>query len=366
MKKIIGLFVFILLISCSESDNEISLPTSKQLNFSVLEYTSNGSIIGDLNLPASPSNYGLSIVSQNPENAFSLDSATGNIKVANSSLFDFDLYKTISGKVKVVLENSEKITDILIRVEDDYRVLNGGVQIENQFALDMFLEGKYDKVNGGISLFSQEINNLDGFYTLKSSYSFTLVNTSIKNLDGLRNLSKIDKAPSAAGFSGFTLVDNLQLENIDGLSNLIESNFITIENSPYLKNIDGLSNLEQCQIISIERNNSIQNIDAFSKLNKPMSQFLIGSNDNLQNIDGLKNIPSTSGYVTISNNKKLKSVNLVSLTSCSYLQIINNSELNDFCGLTHFFNNNTSFSNYDIYSNKFNPNVQDMSSGNCS
>ncbi|MDN3725543.1 cadherin repeat domain-containing protein, partial [Aequorivita sp. SDUM287046] len=109
MKKIKTIFSFTMVIaivvlsflSCSKDSNDDSNPfettvTTSDFSISMDENPSDGFIIGTVSGTTNQGSVTFSIIEQSPANAFTIDAASGELKVLNKVLFDFETNPTIT------------------------------------------------------------------------------------------------------------------------------------------------------------------------------------------------------------------------------------------------------------------------------
>ncbi|UOY06819.1 fibronectin type III domain-containing protein [Muricauda sp. SCSIO 64092] len=186
-----------------------------------------------------------------------------------------------------------------------------------------------------------KLKNLDELLNVtsfehESLISFIGINDSLTNIDGLKNVTKIN--------SRLEISSNNNLENIDGLMGLTSiGQDLIIQGNPKLENIDGLANLVDFdQDLSIRGNVSLTNLDGLSKITT-VNFLLVSDNENLDNINGLNNISSV-GF------------------GCTFLR---NTSLKDFCVFQSIISNSNEFE-FITSENLYNPSKQDVIEGNCS
>ena len=129
--SILFLISTLIFVSCSkESDDpnptEITVFTS---DFSRImdENPTNGQVIGNVQGRTNQGTVIFSITEQNPAGAFSINSASGELKVADASIFDFETNPTISGTVNIANGAVSKNALVTISLND----LNGKDLIHN-------------------------------------------------------------------------------------------------------------------------------------------------------------------------------------------------------------------------------------------
>lgn len=109
-----------------------------------------------------------------------------------------------------------------------------------------------EEINGGLSMFSNELKNIDGFKKVKEiKGSVSIRANSLENLDGFKNMNE---------FKGDFFLNSNSIENLDGLSNLKEVGGKFSVTGNKLNSIKGLTNLTSVgdDINSKERTFSIQ------------------------------------------------------------------------------------------------------------
>ena len=143
--------------------------------------------------------------------------------------------------------------------------------------------------------------------------------TSIKNLDGLANLTSVGGT--------LTIYLNYAPTNLDGLANLTSvGGYLEIEGNDALTNLDGLANLTSVGgYLRIYRNYALTNLDGLANLTSVGGDLLIAYNDALTNLDGLANLTSVGGLLAIGFNPALTNLDgLANLTSVGDLLISGN------------------------------------------
>ena len=103
--------------------NDVNEVSAQNINLTIDENPSNGAIVGTL--PASGSNLTYTITFQNPAGAFNIDANTGELSVADETLFDFETNpnmlatisvsngtQSVSANASVVLNNVNELGDI--------------------------------------------------------------------------------------------------------------------------------------------------------------------------------------------------------------------------------------------------------------
>ena len=101
--KVILLFAFALLISCTDSNEELINVNVSVSNFSISidENPNNNTSLGVIEATTNEGDLTFSITEQVPNNAFEINSTTGELVVLNNELFNFEINPIITGIVKV-------------------------------------------------------------------------------------------------------------------------------------------------------------------------------------------------------------------------------------------------------------------------
>lgn len=425
--------LFLIQISCGkedESNNEeqISITLSDfKIDFNELPQANKS--IGFIQGNTNKGGLTFSIISQSPENSMTINPETGELRVLNESLYDFDINPIITGTVNARNGEVSKNCNITITVINIERIYNGSILLQSQEQLDSFGANKYDRINGTLTLYGSGIVNANSLSSIKFIDGDLLIGaTNIENVDWLQNVNLLDDSYIFIEF-------NNKLKNLNGLQNITArlSN-LEIWLNPLLENIDGLKNITNViGRIYISENYKLKNLNGLSGIKNPLYNVYIIGNLELVNTDGLSNIPKIyeylsfgrndlvsslnfsnlveAKYIIISDNRGIKNINFGSLKTCTNLDlsynnnllnidsfsnletcskigINDNSKLENLNGLVNLkqvegsvsISSNSSLSNFcgltllaSIYPNKFyigdnyyNPTKDDINNGNCS
>ena len=107
------------LISCSgdddnnEDNNNTNTIISSDFAVTIDENPDQGVSIGTVEATVTQGSVSFTIVSQSPEGAISINETTGEISVANQTLFDFEANSTIEATVQISAERAENITIVV-------------------------------------------------------------------------------------------------------------------------------------------------------------------------------------------------------------------------------------------------------------
>ncbi len=101
--------------SCSTEDEAPTLISSNDIAETIDENPETGTLIGTVttNIPGT-----FSIISQNPSGAFSVDAQTGDVTIANASLFDFETNPMLEAVVVASDQNSESVSTVRVTLNN--------------------------------------------------------------------------------------------------------------------------------------------------------------------------------------------------------------------------------------------------------
>lgn len=318
--KFIFCFVIIFLqISCSSDSTEqenpvvppsekikygyVSLESQAQLNaFATEKYTA---IVGGLNIQSSQVNSTAGLET--------LKKVYGNITIGGTQLTNLDGLINVNIYPKPNPEPNESLI-IYILGNSKLENLDGLNGISNSFdALNLSNNVALNNIDGlsNISNITYSVDvegnnslvNLNGFSGINNpTGSLTISNNaSLLNVSGLSNLPRISNQFGL----GFNFRNNKLISSLSGLTSLtkIDSELL-IEGNMNLENIDGLSNLTFCKKINLSYNPLLNQIDGLSSLVNGVQSINIYQNSILNNYCGLNGLienNSTFGFSTSNN-----------------------------------------------------------------
>ena len=182
--------------------------------------------------------------------------------------------------------------------------------------------------DGDIIVSGNNIINLNGLSNLKYIRRDFYIenNPALNNLSGLSALIEVND---------FRIVNNSLLINLNGLSSLKSVSYFVIRDNARLINMSGLNNLDVVTRFIIQNNvslNSLHGLDNYTTSN----WLSIGSQPLLINMNGLENLKSVTGQLEIYNNRTLTNLDgLNILNQIGSLYIENNPVLKDLTGLSN-------------------------------
>lgn len=236
----------------------------------------------------------------------------------------------------------------------------------------------------------QNINGLRNIITPGERLSI-VGNPSLLNIDGLESITQIQDS----NFTSYLeIINNDLIENLDGLNQLTSfPGYLKITENGALQNLNGLTNLTTpVEFIDISGNSALTSLEGLAGIpGSPDLSIFITLNPSLINLSGLNNLTECFS-INISNNDNLTNMSaLNSLTDCNLISVNYNNNLtnldgfesidqyinsfavtfnpllSDFCGFNNYFiNPSNAPENFYVYENLYNPTYSDLLNGDCS
>lgn len=357
MKNVFLVLITILLVACSkdsegDSSAEVTI-TISDFSITMDENPINGQVIGTINASTNQGGLTFSITEESPSGAFSINSSTGELKVADASLFDYEVNPTISATVRAVngaVNRTASIEIILTNLEED-NIYNGNVTLTSQKEVDDFGANNYTQINGWLKIdqpFSgSTIVDLSPLSSLSRVTNSLYIETiSVNNLSGLENIIYV---------TDLYIRDNDKLQDITALQNLTKLNGDLLIANTNLNSLQGLHNISTINgHLVIYSNDNLTNLEGLESLVEVRRNVTIDSNENLASLEGINNLKSIAesqgseiGYLTISANYSLTNLhhlsNLESFDgTLEILAMLNLTNLEGLENLTSLFGLNIS------------------------
>jgi len=202
--------------------NDIDEVVAYDFETTIYETPFNGQVLGTLEASGKKESLNFSLLSQDPQNAITIDVVSGQIIVVDSLLFNFNLNQTISGKVRVHSSDAYDDAEILINMIDKENpgICHGNIILRNNTELEYFVAQNYHTVTGTLTITDD------------------LTGNEIKSLEKLGMLHTV---------GGAIVIDSLEfLQDLKGLEALISIGGLQIKNNKTLLTVDALSNLGIC------------------------------------------------------------------------------------------------------------------------
>ncbi|QAA80786.1 cadherin repeat domain-containing protein [Aequorivita sp. H23M31] len=363
--------------SCSKDDETETTVTTSDFSTIMDEYPPNGELIGTVEGRTNRGSVTFSILEQTPMGAFSIDAISGELKVADETLFVYGINPIITGTVKVANGDISKNAAVTITLNDltHENIYNGDVILRTQGEVNSFGSAQYTRITGYLTIGDpadisvSDISDLSPLETLNridldlnimnNANLVTTTGLEIAVLEGSLLVFNNPELKKLEGFSGLTSLGDLffstndSLDDLSSLSNLsvIESDLIivtcgaitnldwlnhltsvanmSIRNCMSLAHIDGLNNLRnlngEYNFFEISDNSSLKNLNGLINLRAELYELEVGHNPSLESIQGLENINVTH-ILAIEDNQVLENLNgLESTISIAEKLIINDN-----------------------------------------
>lgn len=339
----IVIFCFVLfLFSCSSDSNEDEITvTTQDFTTNMDEYPENRQPIGTVEGSTNQGSVTYSITEQTPVGAFSIDASSGELKVADWELFNFDINPIITGIVKVANGNVFKNATITISLNDlteEEKIYNGDVYLYSQEGVNNFGSYNYSKINGYLILGPNSFNDISDLHPLGS----------LKEIIKYFQIKECPNLTSTAGLnfekvgSHIRLIDNSSLIKIEGLNNITHlEGDLTLRGNNVLADLSGLSQLSSITNLSISDCPLITDLSWLGNITSISRSISIRDNGTLNSLEGLNN-----------------------LTEATSIMMTANPQLTDFCALQTLFIASPA-TTFQARDNAFNPTKQMIITGNC-
>ena len=366
--KVLFIFSFILLNSCSKdsenpAETTVTVSTSDFLK-TMDENPINGQSIGTVSGSTNEGSVTFSITEQDPAGAFSIDASSGELKVADETIFDFEINPILTGNIKISNGNVSENSLVIIYLNDieDDNIFDGRISLKTQAELNDFGANNYTHITGQLvigdryGLGFSDITELSPLSSLISVGENLYIsgNQNLTNLNGLDNLEYVGSHlnifdnPSLNSLAelnklktvtmDFNIYQNQILSNLDGLAIKHIGGILNINYNPSLTNIQGLSELIIVGSIKINSNPQLTSLKGFENITE-VSTLSINNNDILPNMEGLENLTHINkvlsiGYCNLFTN--LNELQNVSSNTITEIYITYNNALQSMAALSNF------------------------------
>ena len=232
---------------------------------------------------------------------------------------------------------------------------------------------------------NDNIVNFQGFENVSFTAFFPMMELTVADNNQLNSLTGLN----LAGIIDIDIDNNNLLSDISLLSNY-NSGLLRIANSNSISSLSPLSNYTGGTIITIEGTNGftnltgLENVTTLSRLNiintnltdlsqlplpSQLCSLIVEGNQSLSNISNFSQITkigcdnSSSFYIINNNIQNLDVFNNVTEITVAQMRIWDNSNLNDFCGISSVFQNNNFSGLYWVTNNLYNPSETEIANG---
>jgi hypothetical protein len=237
---------------------------------------------------------------------------------------------------------------ILIQTVGESQPCPEGIVFTSQIQIDNFLVNypNCTGIEGSVIIEGEDIENLNGLINLVSIGGSLIINgeNGLTNFVELNNLTSIGE--------GLIITLNNSLNSLAGLGNLNYLGALIMRNNGgiinlvefnYLTSIEGDLWIESCP--------SLISVEGLDNLHSVGGKLVLSGLNNLSNLSGLLNLEGVGGLISISSNESLISIqeleNLININGI--LEISNNDSLVSLSGLENI--NSDSISELRIYGN---------------
>ncbi|WP_339701525.1 hypothetical protein [uncultured Marixanthomonas sp.] len=315
------LFTVISNVSCSKDDEstesiEITV-TASDFTTTMDENPTNGQVIGQIEASTNEGELSFTLTQQqNPAGALAVNVTSGELTVADATLFDFETNPTITGTLKVA--NGDVSENVLVKINlidlNEEKIYEGDVILKTQEEVNIFGANGYTRIAGTLTIgldndqnditslnplldllevdgflsirFNKLLNNLDGLQNLKTIGDYFTIseNESLKTIGPFENLITLDS---------FSLYDNASLNQIKGFNNVISlEGDLQIIGSPSITKIEGFNSLITLKKLTVMGNDGIETFSGFNSLQTIDDHFSFQNNKNLTAINGFNKLQS--------------------------------------------------------------------------
>ena len=331
-------FLSLLFIGCSTDDDYVAptaiTVTTADFAISISENPSPGHVLGTVEGNTNQGKVTFILGDQHPSGALSINNSTGELRVADEKLFDFEINPVITGNVRVYngeVSKFAKVTITLIDVEET-NVFEGNIHLKSQQEVDDFGLHQYTHVTGDLRIGEyqdywsdiEDLTPLRNLTTLDGNLILAFNGKLISTL-GLENVSKVggdlevarnrvlerveglQKITSIAGSLFF--LENFALENLDGLNQITNvGENVTFYDTPKLKNLDWMVNITAIGGFLSIGYTGINDVNGLSNLRSLGTNLSFYNNPSLKNLDGLGNLSTNINHLNLRMNKSLTSI----------------------------------------------------------
>lgn len=283
-------------------------------------------------------------------------------------------------------------------------IIKGHLNLQSQEEIDFIFKSSITTIEGDLVIGSSsgwsstKIESLESMNSLiEVKGDLIIKNTSfLKNLKGLNGLTKIggsliisynedlvdisDLNQLSQLEESLKISDNDELETLKGLESLTKiKETITISYNSSLENLSGLNNIINIDNIDgysstgleINSNSNLTSLEGLNSLKRVDGMLRINYNQKLENIEALSNLNRVENISIYSNNGiiSLKGLENIEYINGIEISIRYNNRLDDFCAIKDLVSkiscDDTWWCDFNAYGNAYNPELEDIQSGNC-
>jgi len=232
-KATLTLLVFLAITqftSCNDDDtSEVKVVLeANDLKVSIDENPEMDTVIGKIQASTNKGTLSYSLVLQTPENAVSINSASGEIRVKTPEVFDYEKINLIEAVVQVsngimneIANLSISLNDLDDDLVDEKGIFRGDVTLSTQSELESFMESDYHTIDGDVTI--SDDPNLEGITDMAKLLSLTTI-TGVLKIDNMLNLLDLSGLDNISSLGGITISNNWGILDVNGLLNVTTCN----------------------------------------------------------------------------------------------------------------------------------------------
>ncbi len=214
--------------------------------------------------------------------------------------------------------------------------LDGGISISFELISNLSGLNNVATISNDIYLGSNnELNSLQGFNKLNNvGGSFTILgNPKLDNLMGLESLTVIHE--DSQGYNGSLIIEDAEITNLQGLTNLTTVDDLMIKGNPKLLNFEGLNSLQLIKNdLEVQRNDNLENLIGLENLQTIEGRLFVFQNIKMTSLNGLSGLLTIGDDLTVNDNILLPNLTgLSQINSVGKLELTYNSNLTSLKGI---------------------------------
>ncbi|WP_435624055.1 cadherin repeat domain-containing protein [Flagellimonas sp.] len=351
------------------------------MNITIEENPAANETLGQIPATTNSNPLTYSIVSQNPEGAFSINPENGEITVLDALLFDFESSPKINGTVRLAnSEVSKEVTVTITLTDVEIEIFTGNVRLKSQEEVDSFGKYNFQEIHGYLHIddsadYEFNLTNLDALNSITSITAYLSIrrgNKLLNNLAGLRNINTVGKHLLISNdlirnlnalekieiIGGDLSISGNELININGLKNLnylggdlrlldlpnlsdssLFPRFTEINGALFLQALEGpaiydiFSQLARIKSYLYIKDTDLTDLNVFENLNFVSQGIYLSRNEKLTNLNGFSKLTHFGG-LELSYNPVLENIDaLPNLENLGFLLLEGNANLQNIKGL---------------------------------
>jgi hypothetical protein len=232
---------------------------------------------------------------------------------------------------------------------------SGSLTLSSQADVNSF---NYSEVTGNLTIQGAGITDLSPMNVLNSvGANLWIYQTGITTIEGFENLTSVG--------TNLIIDENQYLSSFSAFNSLTDVNGIQVYQNPSLTNFSGFNLVTSTSdYVDIIDNASLESFSGFDAWQTCSLSIGIGENPSLKQIPAFGSLKTVRFNIDIFDNVSLESItSFKNVESVGWINIWNNTMLNNYCGFYNFLSANSSYSRFRTNGNLLNPTVQDVING---